>query len=165
MSKVVKRVLLALAVVILIAIIGACVSFAFINRSSSDGSADSGVADGDGNTGEDGGNSGNDETDGGGNTGGDENGDGGNSGGNGGPADGDGTEEDGYDGLFALPSTKYVLTSDYTLTEADVKATKGNGGVSLWHLCSFDLGGHTLDLGGYTLGISTSSKKVIKFEN
>ena len=165
MSKVVKRVLLALAVVILIAIIGACVSFAFINRSSSDGSADSGVADGDGNTGEDGGNSGNDETDGGGNTGGDENGDGGNSGGNGGPADGDGTEEDGYDGLFALPSTKYVLTSDYTLTEADVKATKGNGGVSLWHLCSFDLGGHTLDLGGSPLGISTSSKKVIKFEN
>ena len=127
MSKVVKRVLLALAVVILIAIIGACVSFAFINRSSSDGSADSGVADGNGNTGEDGGNSGNDETDGGGNTGGD--GNGGNNGGNGGPADGDGTEEDGYDGLFALPSTKYVLTSDYTLTEADVKATKGNGGV------------------------------------
>lgn len=70
-----------------------------------------------------------------------------------------------YDGLFSGSSHKYVLSSDYKLTEADVKATKGEDNVTLDYICSFNLNGHSLDLNGYTLKIVSDSTEAVKFDN
>lgn len=71
----------------------------------------------------------------------------------------------GYNGLFAGQSHDYILTSDYNLTDADVRATKGSGDVTLDYICSFDLGGHTLNLGGYSLNVTSASNEIVKFTN
>lgn len=81
--------------------------------------------------------------------------------------DGNSQNQNTYNGLFSGNSTNYKLTSDYTFTDADVKATaSSSGNITLKYLCSFDLGGHTLNLGGYNFSIITdAAKKTVTFSN
>ena len=84
----------------------------------------------------------------------------------GGETPGGETPGDEYDGLFAGTSHDYALTADYTITEEDIANTDGGEDqISLGYICSFDLGGYTLDLGGAELSITSDAEDVVLFKN